>query len=63
MEGIESNQGLLYGGTYGVRTAVQGTFHQGNSRFSETAGIKCTSNAYFAIMFSTIKTVSLWKAI
>ena len=41
--------------------AVQGTFHQENTRFGETAGIKCTSNAYFAIIFSAMKKVSLWK--
>ena len=53
---------VSYGGTYGIKKAVQGIFHQGNNRFGEIAGIQCTSNAYFAIIFSVIKKVSLWKA-
>ena len=39
------------------------TKHQGNARSGETAGIQCTSNGYFAIIFSVIKKVLLWKAI
>ena len=46
-----------------LKKAVQGTFHLGDTRFGETAGIRCTTNAYFAIIFSAIKKVSLWKAI
>ena len=59
IEDIESNPGPSYVGAYGIKNAVQGTFHQGNTRFGETADIQCTSNAYFAIIFSAIK---IWKA-
>ena len=62
IEGIESNPGPSYSWAYGIKKAVQGTFHQGNTPFVETTGIKCTSNAYFAIIFSALKKVSLWKA-
>ena len=62
IEGIESNPGPSYSGAYGIKKAVQGTFHQGNTRLRETAGIQCTSDAYFAIIFTAIKKVSLWKA-
>ena len=55
IKGIESNPRLSYRGAYGIKKAVQGTFHQGNTRFGETAGIQCTSNAYFAIIFSETK--------
>ena len=63
IEGIESNPGPSCGGAYGIKKGLQGTFHQGNTRFGETASIHCTSNADFAIMFSAIKKDSLWKAI
>ena len=53
-EGIQSNPGPSYSGAYEIKKAVQGTFHQGNTRFGETAGIQCTSNSYFAIIFSEI---------
>ena len=62
IEGIKSNPGPSYGGAYGIKKAVQGTFHQENTRFWETVGIQCISNACFAIIFSAIKKVALWKA-
>ena len=62
IEGIESNPRPSHGGAYEIKKAVQSTFHQGNTQFGETAGIQCSSNAYFAIIFSAIKKVSLWKA-
>ena len=58
-EGIQSNPGPSYSGAYGIKKAVQVTFHQGNTRFGETAGIQCTSNSYFAIIFSEIKSFTL----
>ena len=30
-------------------------------KYGETARIQCTSNAFFAIYFSVIKSVSIWK--
>ena len=63
IESIESNPGGYYGEICGIKKTVQGTFHQEYTRFGETARIKCTSNAYFAIIFSAIKKVSLWKSI
>ena len=46
-----------------LKKAVQGTFHLGDTRFGETASLRCTTNAYFTIIFSAKKKVSLWKAI
>lgn len=56
-----NHRGYWKGGTYGIKKIVQGTFHQGNTQFEETASMQCTSNGY--IIFSAIKKVSLWKAI
>ena len=38
-------------------------FIKENPRIGEAAGIQYTSNAYFEIIFSAIKKVSLWKGI
>ncbi len=42
--------------------SVQGSFHQGNSKFGETAGIQCSSNCFFAICYAQFRKLSLWKA-
>ena len=54
MEDVESNPGLSYGGAYGIKWIVEGTFPQENTWFGETAGIQCTCNAYYAIIISAI---------
>ena len=32
--------------------SVQGSFHQGNDKFLETAGVQCSSNCFFAVCYS-----------
>ena len=44
-----------------IQKVVSGNFHQGHSKFGNTAGIQCSCNALFAICFSIVKKVSLWK--
>ena len=46
--------------TYQISKVVKGTFHQGNSRFGNTAGTQCACNALFAIFWSHIRQVSRW---
>ena len=40
---------------------VQASHHQGNSKYGESTGMQCTSNAYFVIIFSAIKSIDIWK--
>ena len=48
---------------FAIRKAGQATHHQGDIRYgSDSAGKQCTSNAYFAIIFSSIKRHRLWKS-
>ena len=44
-----------------IQKAVLGTFHQGHSKFGNTAGIQCLCNALYAVCFSVVKKVSIWK--
>ena len=44
-----------------MRKAVLGSYHHGNLKYDETAGIQCTSNALIAVCFSVVKNVSVWK--
>ena len=46
---------------YKIHKSVSGSFHQGNEKFKETAGIQCSCNALYAICYSIIKKISLWK--
>ena len=46
---------------YAIKKVVQASHHQGNSEFGESAGMQCTSNAYFAIIFSAMKSIDIWK--
>ena len=57
---IESNPGLPVTGK--IQKVVLGTFHQGHVKFSDTAGIQCSCNALYAICFSIVKKVSIWKS-
>ena len=44
-------------------TFVQGSFHQGDKRFQNTAGMQCTCCSLFSIVFSTsVKSPGHWKA-
>ena len=57
-EGIESNPGAR---NYTIKKAIQGSHHQGHVRYGRSAVMQCTSNAYLAIIFSTIKNIHTWK--
>ena len=53
---VETNPGP----TYSILKAVTGSYHQGNSRFGDTAGSQCLCNALYAIGYS-VKRVGLWS--
>ena len=55
---IESNPGPC---PYKLQKSIQGTFHQAHPKFGETSGIQCACNSLFAICWSSIKRVSIWK--
>ena len=54
---IESNPGPDF---YKV---VTGTFHQGDMKFGQTAVIQCTCHSFFAIAWSTVRKVTIWKGL
>ena len=54
---IESN----HGPDYRIQKSVLATFHQGHPKFGDTSGIQCSCIALYAICFSIIKKVSVWK--
>ena len=57
-EGIESNPAPR---NSTIKKAIQRSHHQGHVRYGRSAGMHCTSNAYLAIIFSTIKNIHTWK--
>ena len=57
---IESNPGPPVTGK--IQKVVLGTFHQGHTKFGDTAGMQCSCNALYAICFSIVKKVSIWKS-
>ena len=58
--GVESNPCPR---PFAIRKAVQATHHQDDIRYgSDSTGKQCTFNAYFAIIFSSIKRLRLWKS-
>ena len=57
---IESNPGPPPV-AYKIQKAILGTFHQGHSKFGNSSGIQCSCNALFALCFSLMKKVSIWK--
>ena len=59
-DGIESNPGTDHSKHYN-RSVLHDTY-QGGVKVSETAGFQCIYNSFFAICFSLIKKVSLWKS-
>ena len=59
-DGIERNPGPDHSKHYN-RSVLHYTY-QGGVKFSETAGFQCICNSFFAICFSLIKKVSLWKS-
>ena len=56
---IEMNPGP---DTYKIQKSVSGSFHQAHTKFGNSAGIQCSCNALYAIFFSIIKNVSVWKS-
>jgi len=40
---------------------VQGTFHQGNSRFGYSAGIQCFCNTLVSLCYTKFRTITTWK--
>ena len=55
---VESNPGSAYN----IQKSVLGSFHQAHTKFGNSAGIQCSCNALYALCFSIIKRVSLWKS-
>ena len=56
---VERNPGPT---DYCIQKAVNGSFHQGHSKFGNTSGIQRSCNSLFAICWSSIMRVSLWKS-
>ena len=54
---VESNPGP----TYKILKTVQGSFHQADPRFRETAGRQCACNALYSITWSVIRRIGLWN--
>ena len=54
---IESNPGP----DYNIQNSVSGSFHQGHVKFGYSAGTQCSCCALYAICFSSVKKVSIWK--
>ena len=48
-EGIESNPGPR---NYAIKKALLASHHQGHSRYGDSAGMQCTSIAYFSTIYS-----------
>ena len=48
---IESNPGP----TYVIETAIHGSYHQGDQRFGNTAGVQYACNSLYALCWSQIK--------
>ena len=57
MVDVESNPGP---NTYNLLKVVQGSFHQGDPKFGQTAGIQCACNSLFSLCWSSIKRVTVW---
>ena len=47
---------------YQINKVVNGTFHQGDSRFGSTAGRQCACNSLFSIFWSSIRSISRWTS-
>ena len=59
-EDIESNPGPR---NYAIKKALLASHHQGHSCYGDSAGMQCTSIAYFSIIYSAVKRVGLWKSL
>ena len=47
---------------FNIVKSVKGSCHQGDIKFSDTAGMQCTCNSLFAICFSKMYRISLWRS-
>ena len=54
---VESNPGP----TYKILKITQGSFHQADIKFGETAGRQCACNTLFSIAWSAIRRAGLWN--
>ena len=54
---IESNPGP----TYVIEKAIYDSYHQGDQRFGNTAGVQCACNSLYALCWSQIKKVYSWN--
>ena len=48
--------------SYEILKVVLGTFHQSDTKFGNTAGTQCSCISLYAICFSVIKNISIWKS-
>ena len=46
---------------YSIMKIVSGSFHQGDVKFHESAGLQCGINCIVSTCFSVVKKVSLWN--
>ena len=54
---IESNPGVDFD------KIVKGSVHLGDMKFGQTAGIQCACNSLFAIAWSSVRKVTIWKGL
>ena len=54
---IESNPGP----TYVIEKVIYGSYHKGDQRFGNTAGVQCACNSLYALCWSQIKKVNSWN--
>ena len=61
-DGAGNNSGLETSRNYTIQKVAQATHHQRNPKYVEYAGKQCTANAYFAVIYSAIKNIGIWKS-
>ena len=44
-----------------IEKAIHGSYHQGDQRFGNTAGVQCACNSPYALCWSQIKNVNSWN--
>ena len=54
---VESNPGQ----NYTAEKVVKGSYHQDDERFGDTAGVQCTCNSLFALVWYQIRQAFVWK--
>jgi len=45
----------------GLKSVVQGSYHQGDERFGDSAGKQCTCCALFSVIFTLMKSPGHWN--